>query len=125
LNKDPRLNDAGTDFRYDNSFTFRKLLALEQADGLGHIENGGWLDDNDSYRPNDTFGPATTPSSAKNNGNSSYYLEQAETLTFAPGETAKTFNVVVAGDGDPETNETFSKSWHVDASSLDESGHSE
>lgn len=37
---DARLNTAGTDFLYDNSYTAHKLLRLMEADGLEEIESG-------------------------------------------------------------------------------------
>ncbi len=35
------------------------------------------------------------------------YLAKTGTLTFAPGETAKTITIEVKGDGKREANETF------------------
>ncbi len=55
----------GGDFKFDNSYTDHKLLRLMEADGLEHIESGGFFDNNDLYTPNTRFGPDTIPSSAK------------------------------------------------------------
>ncbi|MGB4703971.1 MAG: M6 family metalloprotease domain-containing protein [Candidatus Saccharicenans sp.] len=64
-----RLNDAGTNFRYDNSYTEFKLLRLIQADGLDEIERGvRGFDASDLYRQGGIFGPNTYPSTTRYDG---------------------------------------------------------
>lgn len=60
---DATLNSSNTDFVYDNSYTSHKLLALEQADGLGEIEKSAQADAEDFYTPSKAFGPTTNPNS--------------------------------------------------------------
>ena len=60
---DARLNDAGRDFRFDNSYTEHKLLRLMEADGLEQIETGAVADVNDYWNAPKEFGPTTLPSS--------------------------------------------------------------
>jgi M6 family metalloprotease-like protein len=65
---DSRLNQWGTNFLYDNSFTEHKLLRLMEADGLEEIETGdGRADAGDYYIPGKTFGPDTIPNSHRYN----------------------------------------------------------
>ncbi len=71
---DATLNDAGTNFRYNNSSTDHKLLRLMEADGLEQIEtepSGGAADSGDIYNEGDRFSQVTTPSSAKYDGTDS------------------------------------------------------
>ena len=65
---DARLNTAGTDFLYDNSYTAHKLLRLMEADGLEEIESGGDADAGDYYVQGRLFGPTTLPSSLRYSG---------------------------------------------------------
>jgi len=63
---DARLNQAKTDFEYDNSYTSHKLLRLMEADGKEEIEQsarGGYFDQADIYVPGKSIGPVTTPNS--------------------------------------------------------------
>lgn len=60
---DATLNDAGDNFRYNNSDTEHKLLRLMEADGLEEIENNAGADAGDFYLPPATFAPSTTPNS--------------------------------------------------------------
>lgn len=65
---DARLNSAGTDYAWDNSYTAHKLLKLVQADGLDRIENGppsggATADSAMYYQPGKALGPLSTPSS--------------------------------------------------------------
>jgi len=61
---DARLNDAGDNFRYDNSYTEHKLLRLMEADGLEEIETGdGRADAGDFYVQGNVFSPSSTPNS--------------------------------------------------------------
>jgi hypothetical protein len=49
---DGRLNDNGTNFKFDNSSTEHKLIRLMEADGLEEIETGdGNADAGDFYAP--------------------------------------------------------------------------
>jgi M6 family metalloprotease-like protein len=67
---DARLNGAGTDYAYDNSYTDHKLVKLMQADGLDRIENqSAWADAAMYYLPGRWLGPLTTPSSQDYGGN--------------------------------------------------------
>ncbi len=61
---DARLNAAGTDFKYDNSYTDHKLLKLMQADGLERIETASAKADAAMYyQPGKTLSPVTGPNS--------------------------------------------------------------
>jgi M6 family metalloprotease-like protein len=61
---DARLNAAGTDYKYDNSYTDHKLLKLMQADGLDRIENNNATADAAMYyKAGNTLGPVSTPNS--------------------------------------------------------------
>jgi hypothetical protein len=60
---DATLDGNGYDYLYDNSFTSHKLLALEQADGWGNIEQGYNADEGDYYVSPNSFDPATNPNS--------------------------------------------------------------
>lgn len=60
---DATLNSLGTDFVYDNSYTKHKLLALEQADGLGEIEANQLADAGDYYIYGKSFDPNSIPNS--------------------------------------------------------------
>lgn len=62
---DATLTDDGYDFRYDNSYTDRKLLKLVEADGLEQIENQeAWADAGDFYTAPKSLTPSSTPNSA-------------------------------------------------------------
>jgi M6 family metalloprotease-like protein len=65
---DARLDNAGWDYLYNNSFTEHKLLRLMEADGLEEIEQNLWADAGDYYTIGDTFGPNTTPNSNNYDG---------------------------------------------------------
>ena len=65
---DARLNEWGTDFRYDNSYTDHKLLRLMEADGLEQIARNRNADAGDFYRPGGSFGPSTAPNSRSYSG---------------------------------------------------------
>jgi len=71
---DARLQRYGF-FDWDNSYTPHKLLRLMEADGLETIETtqpyGGSADEGDLWEPGKTFGPATTPSSRRYDGQAS------------------------------------------------------
>jgi M6 family metalloprotease-like protein len=64
---DARLGPDGL-FRCNNSTTDHKLLRLMEADGLEQIERGERADSGDFYRPGDSFGTDTTPSSHRYDG---------------------------------------------------------
>ncbi|MFP5212808.1 MAG: M6 family metalloprotease domain-containing protein [Acidobacteriota bacterium] len=66
---DARLNAAGTDYRFDNSYTDHKLLKLMQADGLDRIENNkATADAAMYYQPGKTLTPISNPSSRTYSG---------------------------------------------------------
>jgi len=65
---DSTLNEQGSNFLYDNSYTDRKLLRLMEADGLEEIEAGGTADAGDYYTDGDELSPASTPNSDRYNG---------------------------------------------------------
>ena len=60
---DATLNDAGDNFKYDNSYTEHKLLRLMEADGLEEIEQKKKADAGDFYTPGDIFSDTSTPNS--------------------------------------------------------------
>lgn len=57
--------DSNNWFQNDNSYTSQKLLALEQADGRGSIEQNYSADAGDFYSPATAFTPITIPASKK------------------------------------------------------------
>jgi len=61
-------NWSGNNFKYNNSYTDRKLLRLMEADGLEEIESNGSADVGDYYNSGETFDAYSTPDS-KNYGN--------------------------------------------------------
>lgn len=65
---DSRLNDSGTNFRYDNSYTEHKLLRLVEADGLNQIELGFPAGLPDYFQEDDEFGPDQAPRSDRYDG---------------------------------------------------------
>lgn len=68
---DAVLNAMGTDFKYDNSYTSRKLLRLMEADGLEEIEtHNAYADAGDYYNSGNVLSPYTLPNSNAYNGNS-------------------------------------------------------
>ena len=69
---DATLKEDGSNFLYSNAEDGRKLMKLMQADGLEEIETGdGRADAADYYTVGSTFGPTTTPSSARYDGSAS------------------------------------------------------
>lgn len=81
---DATLNSSGTDCMYDNSYTTHKLLALEQADGLGEIEKGnGVADAGDYYISPKTFGSGTKPNSNSYSGTSTNVVVDSLTANGA------------------------------------------
>jgi M6 family metalloprotease-like protein len=64
---DARVHELGG-VLYNNSTTEHKLLRLMEADGLEEIERRLDADAGDFYRPGDTFGTDTTPSSHRYDG---------------------------------------------------------
>lgn len=65
---DARLDSGGWGYRFDNSTTAHKLLALVEADGLEQISKGQGSSATDLYTASTQFGPTTTPSSARYDG---------------------------------------------------------
>ena len=69
---DARLDGAGYDFLYDNSYTDHKLMRLMEADGFEEIEtSNSTADAGDFYTGGMEFGPGTTPDSNKYDGSES------------------------------------------------------
>jgi M6 family metalloprotease-like protein len=61
---DAKLNTAGDDFEYDNSYSSHKLLRLMEADGQERIEKyDHWADATDFYLEGASFSHVSTPSS--------------------------------------------------------------
>ena len=67
---DARLDGAGYNYLYNNSYTTHKLVRLMEADGLEQIEMNWWADAGDYYTVGDTFGPGTFPNSHRYDGTS-------------------------------------------------------
>ncbi|PHS25325.1 MAG: hypothetical protein COA84_07945 [Robiginitomaculum sp.] len=65
---DARLNEEGTDYVNDNSFTDHKLIRLMEADGLEQIEQGSSGDAGDYYRAGLNFTAQTRPNSQRYSG---------------------------------------------------------
>lgn len=61
---------GGRSFRYNNSFTERKLLRLLEADGLEQFEAGQPGDATDYYRSGHDFSTTSTPNSRRYDGSS-------------------------------------------------------
>jgi len=59
---------GGTRFRYNNSYTDRKLLRLMEADGLEQIEAGGAGNAGDYYQQGHEFSTVSMPSSRRYDG---------------------------------------------------------
>ena len=68
---DARLNTAGTNFLYNNSYSDHKLLRLMEADGLEQIERGYSANAGDYYVAGRSLGPRTVPSSNRYDGTDS------------------------------------------------------
>lgn len=68
---DARLNTAGTNFVYNNSYSDHKLLRLMEADGLEQIERGYAATAADYYVPGRSIGPRSVPSSNRYDGTDS------------------------------------------------------
>jgi M6 family metalloprotease-like protein len=65
---DARLDAAGSNYLYNNSYTAHKLLALVEADGLNQIAQGRGADTGDLYTASHLFGPDTVPNSRRYDG---------------------------------------------------------
>lgn len=67
---DATLNDEGTNFRYDNHYTPRKLLKILEADGKEEIElsETGVFGERDFFSEGLGIGPGTRPSSRSYSG---------------------------------------------------------
>ncbi len=109
---DARLDSSGWDFLSDNSRTAHKLLALEQADGLGQIEasDNGIVDSGDFWKAGQSFDAVSVPSSARYDGGAS----SVKLDGFVPG-TEATVRALIEGAGDtiaPVTTATVDAAWH-------------
>jgi M6 family metalloprotease-like protein len=110
---DARLNAAGTDYAWDNSYTGHKLLKLMQADGLDRIENGppsggATADAAMYYQPGNALGPLTAPSSRDYEGVDSgvnitgithSWPQMTATFSIDNPRVLPTLTVVKAGNG--------------------------
>ncbi|MDD8027525.1 MAG: M6 family metalloprotease domain-containing protein [Acidobacteriota bacterium] len=67
---DARLNAAGANFLFDNSYTGHKLLRLMEADGLEQIERGYAANAADYYTAGRSLSPLTVPDSDRYDGTS-------------------------------------------------------
>jgi M6 family metalloprotease-like protein len=65
---DASLNEDGTDYAFDNSYTDHKLIRLMEADGLEQIEQGGTGDGGDYYRSGKRLDTISTPNSQRYGG---------------------------------------------------------
>jgi M6 family metalloprotease-like protein len=87
---DATVDEAGTHFLFNNSFTDRKLVRLVQSDGLDHIESGlGGADAADYWLEGRTFGRETIPSS-------DFYDGTAGPLVTAIGPPGRTQSFVTS-----------------------------
>jgi M6 family metalloprotease-like protein len=84
---DARLNQAGDNFAFDNSYAPHKLVRLMEADGLEDIEANRGFNAGDLYKPGKTLGPNTKPSSARYDGKSSF-IEISKIAAAGPQMTA-------------------------------------
>ncbi len=131
---DARLNTAGTDYEYDNSYTEHKLLRLMEADGLEEIEasDSSSYDAGDFYVAGNEFSSTTVPTNARYDGTSSgfslYNLSAASTtmtLDYSFDDTPPA-DIATVSDGTGadidtvESLDTLSANWS--ASSDAESG---
>ena len=90
---DARLNDWGTDYLYDNSYTEHKLLRLMEADGLEEIETwSASADAGDYYKAGMTFGPLTLPNSDRYDGAGTAMVMSGITGTTTPMSLTVTAN---------------------------------
>ncbi len=93
---DASLNEDGTDYAFDNSYTDHKLIRLMEADGLEQIEQGGNGDAGDYYR----FGKRLDTTSAPN---SQRYLGTVSGVSLtnisAPGDLMQA--TIAIGPQDP------------------------
>jgi M6 family metalloprotease-like protein len=108
---DARLNAAGTDYLYDNSYTSHKLLRLMEADGRDEIEKNMTADAADYYAAGDTFGRATAPNSSSYDGSQSGVA--AGGLGVAGASLAFTAGVDASPDTTPPvTTSSADAKWH-------------
>lgn len=99
---DSRLNSAGTNYLYDNSYTAHKLLRLMEADGLEEIETKSASANAGDYWINGkTFNSTSTPSTARYDGAITGMGVQNISV---PGPTM-TFDVTRVADSTPPTGQ--------------------
>lgn len=93
---DARLNDEGTNFYFDNSYTSHKLIRLMEADGQERIETiDGSADAGDFYVEGSSLSRYTTPNS------NSYYTatrDGAYVTNISSGWSARTATFVNSSD---------------------------
>ena len=92
---DAQLNNSGTDYLFDNSYTPHKLLRLMEADGLEEIERNKAADAGDFYTEGTAFGPDTTPNSRRYSGRQS----GVGAGSISPYADPMNFNLSCAFDG--------------------------
>ena len=96
---DAHLTPDGWTFLYNNTDGAHKLLRVMEADGLEEIEKGLGANAGDYYRPNDSFGPASRPSSASYGGTPTYMgIRQIVDATVSAGPGALSFEVFESAD---------------------------
>jgi M6 family metalloprotease-like protein len=114
---DSRLNVAGTNFLYNNSYTSHKLLRLMEADGLEEIELDLAADAGDYYNAGEGISPATSPSTYKYDGTPSLMSLRnisadgasmtVEVYEYGAGSTLTIDDVSVTEGSGGTTNATF------------------
>lgn len=99
---DSRLNTAGTNYLYDNSYTAHKLLRLMEADGLEEIETkSASANAGDYWISGKTFDSSSTPNSLRYDGS---ITGMGIKNISAPGPTM-TFDVTRVVDTTPPTGQ--------------------
>ncbi|HEX2747700.1 MAG TPA: M6 family metalloprotease domain-containing protein, partial [Verrucomicrobiales bacterium] len=94
---DSKLDNAGQDYEFDNSYTAHKLIRLMEADGMEEIQAGGSGDAGDYYSGGDSFSVNSTPNSRRYDGTDS---KVSVTNVSTAGGTM-TAQFTIAGTGTP------------------------
>lgn len=106
---------SGGDFAFDNSYTAHKLLAVEQADGLSHLENNpaynsGLVEPADFWKTGQAFEPLSTPSSLRYSGvHSQVYIRD---ITISGGSASLEAFVAIFDTQAPITSDDADSLWH-------------
>lgn len=125
---DATLNVQGTDYKYDNSYTTHKLLALEQADGLGEIENNYGANAGDFYKSSNSFTPNTTPNSNKYENDTTNVLTNVSLTNFTSASSTMGVDLSIlpglsfsaSGHVTEAANSSLQTTMNAYASSIDE-----